>query len=300
MIRPEELFQSLSLCETLQHVVSIYVSEIGLLTKIAVAFFSAIVITWSLVLLPILLAVMGVKSEDFLDPDFLQNHLAYVMVLNQVYQIVAIMIGAIAGGAFCLALAELYAGHRPDWIACLKGSLKNAPALWLAAFLALLATFIGFLLLFFPGIYVSVLVSLFVLPIVIEKVGSYRSIERSVELVKGSWCYVFSTTITITVVVIAVQALWSAITLGGSDGGRTLYSIKGSIVALVPVLLSGPIYACTQFAIYISLRVQKEGMTFESFSNEFLGEPNGDEGSYGQVAVKDDEFAGKAPLDSVV
>jgi hypothetical protein len=71
-------------------------------------------------------------------------------------------------------------------------------------------------------------------------------------------------------------------------------------VSLVPVLLFGPIYECAQFVIYINLRVQKEGMTFESLANEFLGGPSGDEGSYSQVAIIDDELAGSATLDSAV
>ena len=300
MLRPEELFQRLSLCETLRRVVSLYVSEIGLFTKIAAVIFFALVVAWSLVLLPILLAVMGVKSEDFLDPDFVQNHLATFFVLNSVYQIVAIVIGAAGSGAFCLALAELYAGRRPDWIVCLKGGLKNAPTLWLATFLALLATWIGLILLIFPGIYVSMLLALFIPPIVVEKVDAYRSIRRSAELVKGSWCYVFCMVMTITAVVMAVQFLWSALVLGGSDAGHTLFSIKGSIGSLVPVMLFGPIYVCAQFVIYINLRGQKEGMTFETFTNEFLGGTDGDEGSYSEVAVIDDEVAGSAPLVSAV
>ena len=277
------------MCETLRRVVSVYTSNIGTFTKIAAAYLSVIIVVWSLVLLPLLLTIMGVKGTDFDDPEFLASHLADYVVLSVVNYSVTIVSASIGGGALCRALAELYAGQRPNWIACLRVSVKKAPSVLLATLLAFIGTALGFLFLIIPGVYFSIAVVLFVPAIVVENVGAVRSLSRSAELVSGSWCYVWCTFLAATVPVMAVQFLWSGLLLGSSGVGSTMFSVKGSIVSMVPVLLFGPIYAGVQFAMYINMRVQKESLNLEILVNDVMGEPSSGEVSYSDVARLDEE-----------
>ena len=299
MIPPEDLFQRVSLCETLRRVVSVYVSEIGTFTKIAAACFSVMVVTWSLVLLPMLLAVMGVQGTDFDDPDFRSSHRAEYVVLKLVSNGVIIVGAAIGGGALCRALAELYAGQRPNWIACLRVSFKKAPSLLLATLLVFLASFLGFRIVPAPGSVFLILVVLFIPPIVVENADAYRSLARSIKLVRDNWAIVTNTLLAFAFPVVVLQVLWSGLLLGSAHVGVTMFSVKGSIVAMVPALLSGPICVGAQFAIYINMRVIKEGMNLEILVNEVLGEPSSGEGPYSHVA-KQAKDVGDAPLVSAV
>ena len=234
-----------------------YVSEIGTFTKIAAACFSVMVVTWSLVLLPMLLAVMGVQGTDFDDPDFRSSHRAEYVVLKLVSNGVIIVGAAIGGGALCRALAVLYAGQRPDWIACLRVSFTKAPSLLLATLLAFLASFLGFRIVPAPGSVFLILVVLFIPPIVVENADAYRSLARSFELVRYNWIFINCTLIAISFPVLVLQLFWSVFLLGSAHVGVTMFSVKGSIVAMVPALLSGPICVGAQFAIYINMRVIK-------------------------------------------
>ena len=298
--RPETLFQRLSLYETLGRSVSLYLSEMALFTKIAVVYLSAWIVTWNLILLPLLSTIMGgVQGEDFQDPFFLKRHVWEFVVMIVLYEIVSIAMEAVGRGALALALAHMYVGRRPDWIVCLQGGLQMAPALGQATLLADLAILMGCLLLIVPGMYVGVRVMILVPPIVVEKVNPWRGLTRSAELVKGHGAYV-ACFLLILGTTMAVPYIWIVPWLGNLDFGDSIFTIKGSILSGLPVLLLGPIQSCAQFVIYINLRVIQEGLTLEVLLNELSGVPSGGESSYSQVAVMEEEVEGSVALVAAV
>jgi hypothetical protein len=235
----------------------------------------------------LLCAIFGVKGSDFKDPDFMVSHMGSYLVFLAAYQALAAAIGSVGGAAMIRAVAEVYAGHHPDWSQCLKRAIAKAPSVVTAAVLAYLGTVIGFLLFLAPGVYLAFTWILFTPVIIIENFGAAQSLSRSKALVSGSWCYVFCTVMVVTVSVSGFQMLYSNVLLGGTNGGYTLFSITGSIVSLIPVLLFGPIFGAMQFVVYVNLRVQKEGLNLDVLVRELDGIGGDESGAYAHVGTAD-------------
>jgi hypothetical protein len=143
------------------------------------------------------------------------------------------------------------------------------------------------ILLLFPGMYLSVAWFVITPAIVIEGHGAFGCFKRSMNLVSGSWCYVFCTFVIIYVFMIASQFIWSATFAGGNDASHTLFSVWGSAVSLVHAIIYAPVFAIMKTVMYINLRVEKEALNADVLARD-LGE-GGSDISYRQVGLMDEE-----------
>ena len=95
----------------------------------------------------------------------------------------------------------------------------------------------------------------------VEGLGALASLKRSWELSSGSWCYVFCTFLICYFFMIVVQLIWSYIFLGGiNDVGKTMFSVAGSIAAIIPAVIFVPIFSIMMTLMYLNMRIEKEGL----------------------------------------
>jgi hypothetical protein len=281
-----DLFKRLSLDESLRRVFDVYVSGFYPLTKIAAVLIGVITILW-VVIFPFLLSALNVTREDISDPTFVVSHTGKFFLLLGPHILLSLLVSPIAEGSMIKAVADIYAGRQPDCMACLKLGVRKALPLLMTSLLVTLAALVGFLLFFAPGLYVMVVWFVVGPAIVLENFGITGSLKRSYDLVSGSWCYVFCTLMIVYFIMIVTQMLWSSIFAGGNDLGHTLFSITGSIIAVIPTLFAVPLFAIMQTVMYFNLRVEKEGLNADVLLRE-MGE-RAESDPYHHVPLMDDE-----------
>ena len=100
------------------------------------------------------------------------------------------VLGTIAAGSTIRATAEIFAGHKPCPINCLKKAVSKALPLTVAGTLYTLGALLGLLCLFLPGFYLLITLSFFAPAIMVEdEIGVIESLNRSKDLVAGRWPY---------------------------------------------------------------------------------------------------------------
>jgi hypothetical protein len=260
-------------------------------TKVAGLVLVANAVIWA-VLIPILMSSFKVVGENFADPEYLIEHMKEFYAITGIRTAINLVIGAVGEGAMIKAAADIYLKRDPNLSACLKLGAKKSLTLLSAAFLGFVGVVLGMILLFLPGIYLSVAWFVIGPAIVIEGRGALGCFKRSMNLVSGSWCYVFCTFFIVYLLMLASQLIWSATFAGGNDASHTLFSVWGSAVALVPAIIYAPVFAIMKTVMYINLRVEKEAMNADVLARD-LGE-GGSDVSYRQVGLMDEEEAGFA------
>ena len=185
-------FERLSLDESLRRTFSVYRRGFGIFTLIALLFSAIMALLWE-ILLPILLTVLHVDGKDFVDPQYLMDHMKQFYLLLGANWVLTMLLGAVAQGMMIKAVADVYLEQSPDFKDCFKIGFKKAGVILLASLLVLVPIMFGFLFFLVPGVYLAVLWFVVGPSIVIENKGIVESMKRSWELVSGSWCYVFCT-----------------------------------------------------------------------------------------------------------
>jgi hypothetical protein len=265
------LFQRLSLCESLRRTVAVY--REGFLVFFQIGFL--IVVTQTLVgafTLLVMRPVFGMDDDaKFEDPDYFLSHIGNFYGFLFGTTALNIVVNAVFSGAMIRVVADIYLQRKANVHDCLQLGARHACTIIGSSFLAYSAISVGMLLLFFPGIYLSVRLFVVNPAIVIEGLGVFGSLKRSYNLVKGSWCYVFCTYFIAVTFMVAVQIIWNAILDGGND---LAFSLWGSVVATIPNVIFVPIFSCMMTIMYINLRVEKEGINAEKLAQN-LGESSG-------------------------
>ena len=263
-------FERLSLDESLRRTFSVYRRGFGIFTLIALLFSAIMAVLWE-ILLPILLKVLHVDGKDFVDPQYLMNHMKELYLLLGANSVLTMLLGAVAQGMMIRAVADVYLDKSPDVKDCFKIGFKKAGVILLASLLVLVPIMFGFLFFLVPGIYLAVLWFVVGPSIVIENKGAMDSMKRSWELVSGSWCYVFCTFLIVTFCSAVLQSIWSALVVGGNDAGHTMFSPIGYVLTLIPGLLIIPISGIVRTVMYFNLRVEKEGLNAHVLSRDLGG-----------------------------
>jgi hypothetical protein len=64
--------------------------------------------------------------EDISDPMFVVSHTGKLFLLLGPHMLLSVLISHIAEGSMIKAVADIYAGCQPDWMACLKLGVRKA------------------------------------------------------------------------------------------------------------------------------------------------------------------------------
>jgi len=95
--------------------------------------------------------------------------------------------------------------------------------------------------------------------------GTVAGLEKSWSLVSGRWCYVFGAHFAVLPGLYAVTHIWIALL------APPLFTFWGAIVFAIPAILAAPILASLVTVVYMSLRVEKDGINAPMLAVE-LGE----------------------------
>jgi hypothetical protein len=273
------LFQRLSLDESLRRTVAVYRAGFLVFSQIGFLIIVTQTVLWASLLL-VLRPAFGLDDDpNFEDPVYLLSHLGGFYGILYINVILNIVISAVFNGAMIRVVADIYLQRKASVQDCLQLGARHACTIMGASFLSSMAIVVGMLFLFAPGVYLSV--KLFVVnpAIVIEGLGVIGSLKRSYNLVTGSWCYVFCTHFIAMTFMLVLQMVWKAIFAGGSD---PLFTVWGAVVTAIPNVICVPIFACIMSIMYINLRVEKEGLNAENLA-ENLGESSGNVALYSSL-----------------
>merc|ERR1719254_12208 len=105
-----------------------------------------------------------------------------------------------------------------------------------------------------PGPYLPVKWFVITPVIVIEGIGVFGSFRRSMDLVSGSWCYVFCTQIIVATFMGIATIVWTVIF---NADGTAVYNPFQAMLSLIPNIIVHPILAIAMTIMYINLRVEK-------------------------------------------
>ena len=185
-----------------------------------------------------------------------------------------VLMVCIAHAATVSAVSDVYLG-RPTSVstayAHAKGSILIVIAIMIMSFIA---TAVGFIFLFIPGIYIACRLSVSVPVAIVEKESPVASMERSMELTKGYAGQMFLLLLLVGVLSWVVSMLLEApgtiFTVAAAMAKRqpplvaTVYTYLAQYVAQVVV---GPIGTISASLMYYNLRVRKEGFDIQHLMN---------------------------------
>lgn len=179
----------------------------------------------------------------------------------------------LATGAVFKLLLDAYLDHPPDWRRSLSFTRHRLGSLVaLAIFLGVLL-FIGFLLLFIPGLWLLVAASMSVPVLMLEGVGGWKAMQRSIQLVDTRWWATFARLITAFllyfVLLFAIGLVAGAISRGISVTNVTLFVAIGTVLNALVAIFASPFIASVLTVAYIDLRVRREALDIELLASAY-------------------------------
>lgn len=176
------------------------------------------------------------------------------------------------GASFKLVL-DAYIGRTPDWRESFAFARHRfGSLLWLGILLTVLVA-IGFLLLFIPGLWLIVATSVSVPALMLEGVGGFKAMRRSIDLVDTRWWATFARLLVAfllyAVLTFVIQELVSALTKALNVTNVTLWVAIDGVLRAVVIILMTPFIVAVLTTIYIDLRVRKEALDIELLASSF-------------------------------
>ena len=278
-------FTRLSLGAIFRKVFDLYVRGFKVLVSLSALTMILTGLIWTILLL-FLIPAFEIEADKLSDPNYLLAHIGGFYAILGIYQMVGMVIGAIMSGPMVRAIVDLYMGKQPILKHCLKVGVMRAHAIFCASIVVFFGVLGGCIFLVFPGLYVGVR-WFFVCPIiVVEGLGVFASLKRSWNLVNGSWCYVFCTFFSCLIPVSLLTMLWQG--LLGMDSTSAIFSIRGTLLTLAPVVLSGPIIPIFSTLMYLNVRIEKEGLNQSELIRN-MGDSGALEDAYTPLLDLDDD-----------
>jgi hypothetical protein len=123
-----------------------------------------------------------------------------------------------------------------------------------------IVVFVGFLMLFIPGLIFAIFLSMAVPAFIIERKGATESMSRSWNLVSGSWWHAFGTLLVALILTGIVTSILTAI------GGNNFFLYW--IFSALGQILTAPFVALVTIVLYVDLRVRREQLAPETLASE--------------------------------
>jgi hypothetical protein len=180
--------------------------------------------------------------------------------------LISVLIAAVLQAATARAAALAAIGDPVDVQTSYRYGFRRLGSVILISLLVGVIVFVGFLLLFVPGVIFLVFLSVAIPALIVEDRRGTDALGRSWNLVQGDWWHAFG--------VIVVAALLVGIVSGiiGSIGGNE-WVIRWIFTAIAQIL-TAPYAALVSILLYIDLRARKEALTAGTLRQELAsGEP---------------------------
>jgi hypothetical protein len=183
----------------------------------------------------------------------------------------------LASGVCFKAVGDAYLGGTSDWRASLRYTLPRLHSILWVTILGGLGILVGFCLCFIPGIWWGASWAVAVPVLLTEGVRGRKALGRSFALVKGRWWGTFGAlAIAFTLVAVvsaAITALLSAVSLDPTGHGALVDLVLRVASGTLSSLITTPFTAALTVALYIDLRVRKEGFDVQLLAAQIGLEP---------------------------
>ena len=286
-----DMFVELDVSQTLTQAGRLYWNSSNARTFIQLALFFVLPAT------VVLLAVIHSTIDRGIDDNsggifkfFFRNLDSFLAVLGS-QSLLKATLGAVSEAAICVAVSELYLNRVPKWHLCLQRGISRVVVLLLANIMAGIGTFIGYLFLFIPGVFLYISLSLVTPVIVLEHSGSaVEVLMRSWSLTSSHRVYVLKCLATLGVLYWVLTAIMNKI------AGAHFLSLSFHLLRMIPASVFYPALCILKTVMYINIRVISEGLTAEQFCRE-VGEAGSEVGTeYSRVPlVLDQDVAPGGP-----
>ena len=184
---------------------------------------------------------------------------------------------ALAIAACFKAISAAYLGEHAGVAESLRYAVGRLLPLIVAYILVVIIVVIGLVALIIPGIWLAVKLSMVFPAVVFERTGPFAAIGRSWSLTNGSWWRIFGTLLVVFLITFVLQ-----IVLGGVVGGllaaadsvsELTAAIVLTLVNLLALALTYPLWASVTSVVYYDLRVRNEGFDLQLLAQGVGAEP---------------------------
>jgi hypothetical protein len=173
---------------------------------------------------------------------------------------------ALAIAACFKAISAAYLGERADAGDSLRYALGRTIPLLLCYIVFVIIVAIGTILLIIPGIWLATKLSMSFAALVFERKGPFSALGRSWKLTRDNFWRVFGTLLVVAIIVIVFQLVVGGIVgaiLGGSNASELAAAIVTTILNVLLLAVTYPLWAAVVSVVYYDLRVRNEGFDLQ-------------------------------------
>ena len=183
---------------------------------------------------------------------------------------------ALAIAACFRVISAAYLGEHAGVAESLRNGLGRLLPLIVAFFLVVVLVVLGLLALIVPGIWIAVKLSMVFPAVVFERTGPFAAIGRSWALTKGNWWRVFGTLLVVFLITFVLQLVLGGVVggiLGASDVSELTAAIVLTLVNLIALALTYPLWASVTSVVYYDLRVRNEAFDLQLLAQGVGADP---------------------------
>jgi Membrane domain of glycerophosphoryl diester phosphodiesterase len=164
------------------------------------------------------------------------------------------------------AISAAYLGERAGAGESLRYALGRMLPLLVAYIVFLSIVAVGFVLLIVPGIWIGVKLSMLFPAVVFERKGPFSGIGRSWVLTRGNWWRTFGALLVVILISFVAQLVIGGLAggiLGAADASELTTAIVLTLMNLIILSLTYPLWAAVTTVVYYDLRVRNEGFDLQ-------------------------------------
>lgn len=206
---------------------------------------------------------------------------------------------ALAIAACFKAISAAYLGEHAGVAESLRYAVGRLLPLLVAYFLVVIIVGLGLVALIIPGIWLAVKLSMAFPAVVFERTGPFAAIGRSWALTKGNWWRVFGTLLVVFLISFVLQIVLAAVAGGllaaGDSVSELAVAIVLTLVNLLALALTYPLWASVTSVVYYDLRVRNEAFDLQLLAQGVGAEPARFESAPERPAAPPPDDGGFAP-----
>jgi Membrane domain of glycerophosphoryl diester phosphodiesterase len=173
---------------------------------------------------------------------------------------------ALAIAACFKVVSAAYLGEHAGAGESLRYALGRLLPLIVAYLLVTAIVLVGLVLLIIPGIWIAVKLAMVFPTVVFERKGPFGAIGRSWTLTRQNWWRTFGTLLVVFLISFVLQLVLGGVAggiLGASDSGELTVAIVLTLVNLLTLALTYPLWASVTTVLYYDLRVRNEAFDLQ-------------------------------------
>jgi hypothetical protein len=173
---------------------------------------------------------------------------------------------ALAIAACFKAISAAYLGERAGAAESLRYGLGRTLPLCVAYIVVIVIVVVGLILLIIPGIWLAVKLSMVFPVVVFERRNPFAAIGRSWSLTSGHFWRTLGTLLVVFLITFIAQLVFGGVVggvLGASDASELTTAVVLTLVNLITLALTYPLWAAVTTVLYYDLRVRNEGFDLQ-------------------------------------